>query len=183
VADAAVYSPLQRSMLDRALNRWSLDTSPAYIMLDLMSRLVSPYSLDPFGNNPIRKLLAESIDFEHFAEAPIKVFITATNVYTGRGRVFRNKEMTPEVLLASACLPTMFQAIEIDNELYWDGGYSGNPTITPLVRECKSQDTILLNITGGGESRVKEDYDPIMLLPDAAVSQWEEAVAFLEHTL
>ena len=65
---------------------------------------------------------------------------------TGRGRVFRNADVTPDVLLASACLPTMFQAIEIDGERYWDGGYSGNPTITPLVRECTSQDTILVQI-------------------------------------
>ena len=65
---------------------------------------------------------------------------------TGRGRVFRNAELTPDVLLASACLPTMFQAIEIDGEPYWDGGYSGNPTITPLVREMRRQDTILVQI-------------------------------------
>jgi NTE family protein len=67
-------------------------------------------------------------------------------VRTGQGRVFRNSEITTDVLLASACLPTMFQAIEIDGESYWDGGYSGNPTITPLVRECDSRDTILVQI-------------------------------------
>ena len=71
-------------------------------------------------------------------EISIRLFVTATNVRTGRGRVFRNSELTPDVLLASACLPTLFQAIEIDGEAYWDGGYSGNPTITPLVRECAS---------------------------------------------
>ena len=79
-------------------------------------------------------------------KAPIKLFVTATNVRTGRGRVFRNAELTPDVLLASACLPTMFQAIEIDGEAYWDGGYSGNPTITPLIRECASSDTILVQV-------------------------------------
>jgi NTE family protein len=146
VAAAAAYSPIQRSPLDRALNRWTLDTSPGYIMMDLMSRLVSPYTLDPFGNNPIRRILEDSIDFAHFAEAPIKIFITATNVYTGRGRVFRNHEMTPDVLLASACLPTLFQAVEIDGEPYWDGGYAGNPTITPLIRESQARDTILVQI-------------------------------------
>ena len=65
---------------------------------------------------------------------------------TGRGRVFRNAEIRPEVLLASACLPTMFQAVEVDGEAYWDGGYSGNPTLTPLVRECQASDTILVPI-------------------------------------
>jgi NTE family protein len=74
------------------------------------------------------------------------LFITATSVRTGRGRIFRNAEVTADVLLASACLPTMFQAIEIDGELYWDGGYSGNPTLTPLVRESDAHDTILVQI-------------------------------------
>ena len=128
------------------LNRWSLDTSPGYLMMDLMSRMVSPYTLDPFGYNPIKAILDECIDFGHLNESPIKLFITATNVHTGRGRIFRNKEITPEVLLASACLPTMFQAIEIDGEPYWDGGYAGNPTITPLVRESEAFDVILVQI-------------------------------------
>ena len=88
----------------------------------------------------------ESIDFARLARSPIKLFITATNVRTGRGRIFRNAEITPDVLLASACLPTMFQAIEIDGEAYWDGGYAGNPTITPLMRESDAQDTILVQI-------------------------------------
>jgi NTE family protein len=146
VADAAKFSPLQRSPIDRLMNRWTLDTSPAYLAIDLMSRVVSPYSLNPLGLNPIESILRQSVDFAHLAEAPIKLFITATNVHTGRGRVFRNKEITPDVLLASACLPTMFQAIEIDGEPYWDGGYAGNPTITPLVRESDAHDTILVQI-------------------------------------
>ena len=74
------------------------------------------------------------------------MFITATNVRTGRPRVFRNADITPEVLLASACLPTLFQAVEIDGESYWDGGYSGNPTLAPLVNELVSDDTILIPI-------------------------------------
>ncbi len=79
-------------------------------------------------------------------EGAIKIFVTATNVRTGKGRVFRNAEITPDVLLASACLPTMFQAIEIDGDPYWDGGYSGNPSMYPLIRECSSSDTILVQI-------------------------------------
>jgi NTE family protein len=79
-------------------------------------------------------------------QSPIKLFITATNVRTGRGRIFRNPEITPDVLLASACLPTLFQAVEIEGDAYWDGGYAGNPTITPLIRESDAQDTILVQI-------------------------------------
>ena len=146
VAEAARFSPIQRSPLDRLMNRWSLDTSPGYLAMDLMSRIVSPYSLNPLGVNPISDILEKSIDFAHLGEASIKLFITATNVHTGRGRVFRNKDLTPAVLLASACLPTLFQAIEIDGEPYWDGGYVGNPTITPLVRESDAADVILVQI-------------------------------------
>jgi NTE family protein len=141
-----LLSPLRRGFLDVLLDRWSLDHSPVFITMDLMARLFSPYDLNPGGSNPLRGILAECIDFERLGQAPIKLFVTATNVRTGQGRVFRNREITPDVLLASACLPTMFQAVEIDGENYWDGGYSGNPTITPLVRECRSKDTILVQI-------------------------------------
>jgi NTE family protein len=146
VASAAAFSPLQRSPLDRLLGRWTLDTSPAYIVMDLMSRILSPYDLNPMGLEPLRQILMESIDFGRLARSPIKLFVTATRVRTGRGRIFRNGEITPDVLLASACLPTMFRAIEIDGEPYWDGGFAGNPTITPLVRESDAHDTILVQI-------------------------------------
>jgi NTE family protein len=146
VSEAARFSPLRRGPLDVLLGRWTLDYSPIYVAMNLMTRLVSPYDLSPMGTNPLRKILTETIDFERLAQAPIKLFITATNVQTGRGRVFKNDAITPDVMLASACLPTMFQAVEIDGESYWDGGYSGNPTITPLIQECKSQDTILVQI-------------------------------------
>jgi NTE family protein len=146
VSNAAVLSPLRRTPLDILLGRWTLDHSPVFLAMDLMARVFSPYDLGPGGTNPLRDILAENVDFARLAQASIKLFITATNVRTGRGRVFRNGEITPDVLLASACLPTLFQAIEIDGEGYWDGGYSGNPTITPLVRECNSKDTVLVQI-------------------------------------
>jgi NTE family protein len=146
VASAAAFSPLQRSPLDRMLGRWSLDHSPVFVAFDLMSRLFSPYDLNPQGYNPLTAILDETIDFHRLAQSPIKLFITATSVHTGRGRVFRNAELTAKVLLASACLPTMFQAVEIDGEPYWDGGFSGNPTMTPLVRESDARDTILVQI-------------------------------------
>jgi len=146
VARGAAMSPLQRSPLDRLMGRWSLDTSPAYLAMDLMSRVLSPYDLNPLGFNPLSAILAESIDFERLARSPIKLFVTATNVRTGRGRIFRNGEITADVLLASACLPTMFRAVEIDGDAYWDGGYAGNPTITPLIRESDAHDTILIQI-------------------------------------
>jgi NTE family protein len=146
VSGAAAFSPFQRTMMDRMLGRWSLDNSPAYLAMDLLTRVASPYDLNPTGYNPLKPLLEESIDFAALAKSPIKLFITATNVRTGRGRIFRNGEITADVLLASACLPTMFQAVEIDGESYWDGGYAGNPTLTPLIRESDARDTILVQI-------------------------------------
>jgi NTE family protein len=146
VSRAAAMSPVQRSVIDRLTGRWTLDTSPAYLAMELMSRVFSPYDLNLMGFNPLRGILAEIIDFGRLARSPIKLFVTATSVRTGRGRIFRNAEITPDVLLASACLPTMYQAIEIDGEAYWDGGYVGNPTITPLVRESDAHDTILVQI-------------------------------------
>jgi NTE family protein len=142
VSDAALLSPFRRSPLDILLGRWTLDSSPLFLAFDLMARIFSPYDLNPRGVNPLAQILGDCVDFQHLVRAPIKLFVTATNVRTGRGRVFRNAELTPDVLLASGCLPTLFQAIEIDGEAYWDGGFAGNPTITPLVRECASEDTI-----------------------------------------
>lgn len=145
VSDSARFSPFQRTPLDMMLGRWDLDHSPMYLAADMMSRMISPYSI-PHSANPLFALLNETIDFKRLPQSPVRLFITATNVRTGRGKVFRNADLTPEVLLASACLPSMFQAVEINGEFYWDGGYSGNPTITPLIRECESHDTVLVQI-------------------------------------
>jgi len=146
VSDGALMSPLRRSPLDILTGSWTLDYSPAFVAMDLASRLFSPYDLNPGAFNPLHDILAKSIDFARLARSPVKVFVTATNVHTGRPRVFRNADVSPDALLASACLPTLFQAIEIDGEAYWDGGYAGNPTISPLVRECSAHDTILVQI-------------------------------------
>ncbi len=146
VSEAARFSPLQRGPLDILLGRWTLEHSPAYVAMDLASRLFSPYDLGTGAFNPMRDILSEHIDFDRLRVSPIRIFVTATNVRTGRGRVFRNAELTPDVLLASACLPTMFPAVEIDGDPYWDGGYAGNPTITPLIADCNASDTILVQI-------------------------------------
>ena len=146
VSDAGRMSPLRRGPLEILTGSWSLDNSPLFAVMDMATRVFSPYDTNPMGDNPLRRVLAESVDFARVAKARTKVFVTATNVRTGRGHVFRNADLTPDVLLASACLPTMFQAVEIDGEAYWDGGYSGNPSMAPLVRECQASDTILVQI-------------------------------------
>jgi NTE family protein len=146
VSDAGRMSPLRRGPWEMLSGQWTLDYSPLYLATEMASRVFSPYDLNPLGNHPLRPILAEMVDFDAIASSPIKLFITATNVRTGAGQVFRNAQITPDVLLASGCLPTMFQAVEVDGEFYWDGGYAGNPTMTPLVRECDSHDTILVQI-------------------------------------
>jgi NTE family protein len=146
VSRAAMLSPFRRTPLDVLLGRWTLDFSPAFVTMDLVARLVSPYQLNPAGTNPLAEVLAAVVDFDRLAHAPIRLFVTATNVRTGQGEIFENARITSDVLLASACLPFLFQAVEIDGEAYWDGGYSGNPTITPLVKHCASDDTILVQI-------------------------------------
>jgi len=146
VSDAARMSPLQRGPLEILTGSWTLDYSPVFALFDMAARVLSPYDINPMGANPLEAILAQHVDFERLKQAPIKLFVTATNVRTGRGRVFRNADITPAVLLASACLPTMFQAVEIEGEAYWDGGYSGNPSLAPLIRECRSLDTIIVQI-------------------------------------
>lgn len=146
VSEAARFSPFQRSPFDKMMGRWSLDSAPGFLFMDFMTRMFSPYQYNPMGGNALAPILAKQINFERLRNSPIKIFITATNVRTGRPRVFRNNDISPEALMASACLPTLFQAVEIDGEAYWDGGYSGNPTLAPLVGELTSDDTILIPI-------------------------------------
>ncbi len=85
------------------MGRWTLDSSPAFLALDLAARLVSPYDAIPLGFNPLADILDATVDFGRLARSPVKLFVTATNVRTGQGRIFRNAEVTPDVLLASAC--------------------------------------------------------------------------------
>jgi NTE family protein len=126
---------------------WKVDADPTFMMLDFMSRLFAPTQLNPFDMNPLRDLLEEQIDFEGLrARSEIKLFVTASNVRTCKARLFRTAEFSAKVLLASACLPLMFKAVEIDGEAYWDGGYLGNPAISPLINECSSSDVVIVQI-------------------------------------
>ena len=147
VSHAAAMGPLQPSFLDRMLHNHSLDYSPAFLTLDLMSRMMSPYQLNPGNYNPLLHVLEQSVDFDRLRGlSPIKLFLSATNVRTGKVKVFENDEITPEAVMASACLPFMFQAVEIDGEAYWDGGYMGNPAIFPLIYGCDSPDVLVVHI-------------------------------------
>jgi NTE family protein len=148
VSHAAAMGPLQPTWLDRLTGNRSLEWSPAFFVLDLISRVLSPYQFNPLNRNPLREVLLQSVDFERLrsAECPVKLFLSATNVRTGKIKVFENDVICPERVLASGCLPFMFQAVEIDGEHYWDGGYMGNPAIFPLIYGCDSRDVMIIHI-------------------------------------
>lgn len=146
ISDAARFSPIQRTPFDHATGNWSLDASPGYWFFDAFSRLFSPYEVNPGNFNPLRDILEASVDFQRLKDSPIKLFVNATNVRTGLPRVFRGGELSADVILASACLPLMHQAIEIDGDGYWDGGFSGNPLLTPLIHDRKARDILLVQI-------------------------------------
>lgn len=147
VSAASRFSPLQRTVLDRLLGNWSLDTSPGYLAMQLAGTLVSPYQFNPLNINPLRDLLRRLVDFERVrACSELNVFISATNVRTGKARIFRRNELDADRVMASACLPQIFQAVEIDGEAYWDGGYMGNPALFPLVDESDAHDLIIVQI-------------------------------------
>lgn len=147
ISEMGSFSPVQQTPWERLLNGWNLDASPVYTFYDITSRLFSPYQVNPVNYNPLRNVLEEMLDIKTLNEHKgIKLFVTATSVRTGQERVFHCNEITIDVLLASACLPTMFQAIEIGGECYWDGGYSGNPALWPLIYNCDSHDLMLVQI-------------------------------------
>ena len=119
-----------------------------YFMFESMARVFSPYQLNPFDINPLRDLLAKVVDFERLRHCPhaTRLFISATNVRSGKIRVFENHDLSADVIMASACLPYIFKAVEIDGEHYWDGGFMGNPAIFPLIYQGASNDVIIVHI-------------------------------------
>jgi NTE family protein len=147
VSEAARSSPIQRSLWDRLMGTWSLDHSPGYLFFEQFTRTFSPYEWNPFDINPLRDLLAERVDFDRVNRCPdLRVFVTATNVRTGRARIFMQPHLSVDEILASACLPFMFKAVEIDGEAYWDGGYIGNPALYPLVEDQGSRDLVVVQV-------------------------------------
>jgi NTE family protein len=128
-------------------NPWAVDSNPTFMMLDYMTRIWAPTQWNPLKLNPLKDLLEELVDFEGLRNRPdVKLFVTASNVRTCKSRLFRTPELTAQTLMASACLPTLFEAVEIDGEFYWDGGYLGNPAIYPLIHECASSDVVIVQI-------------------------------------
>ena len=147
VARKGRFSPVQRTPWDMLWGNWSVEHTPGYQWFDALSRVLSPYAVNPLNHNPLRDVVEAEIDFERVrACAGPKLFVSATNVETGQLRVFETQEITPDVVMASACLPRMFQAVEIDGTPYWDGGYGGNPALYPFFYATPVEDVLLVQI-------------------------------------
>ncbi|MCL4746665.1 MAG: patatin-like phospholipase family protein [Burkholderiaceae bacterium] len=147
VSNASGRGPMVPDALGAFFGNWSLEGSPLHIYLDWVGRSMSPQQFNPFDLNPLRDLLAAEIDFERVRACDkVRLFVSATNVRTGRLKEFRQAELSADAVMASACLPLMFRAVEIDGEAYWDGGYLGNPSLLPLIAESPAHDLVLVQI-------------------------------------
>ena len=140
---------------------------PGVPIMGVLNQFLSPYQTNPLNINPLRQLLTRVVDFdtlvhpENAAVVP-KLFVCATNVRTGRGKIFTGEQVTADAIMASACLPQMFKAVEIDGEHYWDGGFSGNPALYPLLYETKSRDILLVQINPKESDKLPDSASEIM---------------------
>ena len=147
VAQLAPFSPARITPLERLVHGWNADWTPGHFFFDLASRLLSPYQLNPLGLDPVREILVELIDFDGLkGRGAIPLFIAATNLRDGGRRIFTNAELSPDVLIASACLPTLHHAVKLDDGHYWDGGFSANPPLLPLLEQCDGAEILLVHV-------------------------------------
>lgn len=147
VSEESALAPVQRKMFDQFFKGWNYDGSPAYWWMDFLTHYASPYEFNPLNLNPLRDHLVKMVDFEKVRACnELKLFIAATNVRTGKVKIFDRTELTADKVMASACLPFLFQAVIVDGESYWDGGYMGNPALFPLFYESTSADVIVVQI-------------------------------------
>ena len=138
--------PLQRAVADRLISFFPLATKPIEAWFDALSKFASPYELNPLNINPLRDLINRFVDFDAVRQSELALFVSTTNVHTGRLRIFPREKITADVVIASAALPFLFQAVEIDGVPYWDGGYLGNPAIFPFLRNTESEDVLVVQI-------------------------------------
>lgn len=143
----AVFSPVRGNPFEKLMGFGNGENPFAYFMFDTMTRMFSPYQFNPLDINPLRDVVERNIDFNKIKACDaLKLFISATNVRTGKAHIFRTPEISLDVAMASACLPFLFKAVEIDGEYYWDGGYTGNPALYPLFYETQSEDLIIVHL-------------------------------------
>jgi NTE family protein len=147
VSDVGSRFPLTPNWFDLMFGKGNMDHSPGFLMSEMMNLYFSPYQTNPLNVNPLRDILTGIVDFDALRQCNVtKLFVCATNVRRGRVKVFRLHEMSVDAVLASACLPYMFQAVTIEGEDYWDGGYMGNPPIYPLIDGTDAKDILIVQI-------------------------------------
>jgi len=137
---------VQRAVLNRLFSLVPGEGSPTFDWLQAWSRSLSPYDLNPLNINPLKDLVERFVDFEGLRADARPIFIAATNVQTGRLHIFPHEKISAEAVMASACLPAVFRAVEIDGVAYWDGGYLGNPVIYPFFRSTETEDVLIVQI-------------------------------------
>ncbi|KAA5607021.1 patatin-like phospholipase family protein [Roseospira marina] len=158
-----LYAPVRMLPWEQWDGSWNMDRSPLYMMFDALTRAVSPYVLNPFDFNPLRDVLERTVDFDALVRCECtRLFISATNVRSGRVRVFTAPEMSADVVMASACLPFLFKAVDIDGEAYWDGGYMGNPSLFPFYYYTGTDDVLIVNINPVERAEVPRSASDIM---------------------
>jgi NTE family protein len=163
VSHGAMLSPLQPTWWDRFTHDHSMKHNPAFMFFDVVTRMMSPYQFNPGNFHPLRGILEECVDFEVLRNgSAVKLYLSATNVRTGKVKLFEHGELCVDAVLASGCLPFMFQAVEIEGEAYWDGGYMGNPAIFPLIYHCGSRDVVIVHINPIEREDVPRDARDIM---------------------
>jgi NTE family protein len=141
------FSPIRKTPWESMLSGWHGEANAAFEAFKLMTSALSPYQWNPFNLNPLLDIVKEHVDFDALNRCQrTKLFLSATNVRTGKVRVFNTHEVTPAAVMASACLPFLFQAVEIDGEAYWDGGYMGNPSLFPLFYGTTTRDVLIVHI-------------------------------------
>lgn len=141
------HAPVVADAMAALFGRWPIEGSPLHFYLDWFSRSLAPQQFNPLNLNPLRDLLAREVDFGRVRACDkVRLYVSATNVRTGQLREFRHHELSPDAVMASACLPLVFHPVEIEGEAYWDGGYVGNPSLLPLVSDSPAQDLVLVQI-------------------------------------
>jgi NTE family protein len=153
----------QRTLVDMFLNAWSIGGQSPGGWANIASQVLSPYDVNPLDINPLRDVVEKHINFKHLRGChELQLFIAATNVRTGKVRVFRRPELTADMLMASAALPTVFKAVEVEGQPYWDGGYMGNPVLFPFFTETQTDDIVLVQINPVVRDAVPETSRDIM---------------------
>ncbi len=147
ISAASKKGPMQPSLIDQMLSPGNMDFSPMWLAADALSKMFSPYQLNPLNLNPLRDTLSSVVDFDLVCHTErVRLFLCATDVMNGKIHVFKGDEISVDAVLASACLPFLFQAVEIDGHFYWDGGYMGNPPLYPLIYNTKTSDILICQI-------------------------------------